>query len=462
MKKEKKRRGIRLLRKNRVITGLLLLMWIPWGVMSWPGTVLWDTGTGIAWFLNLNRSNVNNPWFQNLLAGVFYEIGNWFGFPTAGITLYCVLQAALEAWLLGKMITFLAERTGAGKGAYLLIPFFGLLPVFPIYVFTMAKDSNLAVAMLGTIYLLTRAAVEGEAFWAQKRNRVWMTILPAVLGLLRNYAGIIPLAIIIVLLLKARRKAGILPAALAALGLAAVTFFIPRLAGIPPSEVREEMSIPLQTTAVYVTEHTDEVTEEELLTIGKVVDPETFQEAYNRMIADPIKDKSHFTVETRNEFLRMWFGMFLKHPDTILSAWWASTDLYFAWEEGYPAKSPVTVGININRELKEKLGLTTSWTEGNAAMHGAYYDSLQIPVVRTLEQIGPYSWALLVMTLAALIFRRLRRWLPCCLLLMMVLTACVLSPVNGYYRYAYPMILSVPVVLTAMAGSLRERKRTKT
>ena len=66
------------------------------------------------------------------------------------------------------------------------------------------------------------------------------------------------------------------------------------------------------------------------------------------------------------------------------------------------------------------------------------------------------------MTLAALIFRKIRKFLPCCLMLMMILVACMLSPVNGYYRYAYPMILSTPVILTAITGSFcKERKTAK-
>ena len=43
-------------------------------------------------------------------------------------------------------------------------------------------------------------------------------------------------------------------------------------------------------------------------------------------------------------------------------------------------------------------------------------------------------------------------------LLMMVLIACLLSPVNGYFRYAYPLVLSTPVILTAVMMRLRSGK----
>ena len=41
----------------------------------------------------------------------------------------------------------------------------------------------------------------------------------------------------------------------------------------------------------------------------------------------------------------------------------------------------------------------------------------------------------------------------------MVLVACMLSPVNGYYRYAYPMILSVPVMFTGRLGCFMKEYR---
>ena len=77
-------------------------------------------------------------------------------------------------------------------------------------------------------------------------------------------------------------------------------------------------------------------------------------------------------------------------------------------------------------------------------------------VLRQLQLSGIYAWIAILMTVCALFVKRLRKFLPCCLLLMMVLGACVLSPVNGYFRYIYPLVLCTPVVLTGVLGSIKK------
>ena len=221
--------------KGRVIFGVLLALWIPWGILCFPGNLPWDAGLSIAWHLGIDRTNPNNPWFQNLLLGLFYRLGDGLGVPALGTYLYCWIQMVLEAWVLSKIIAYLSDRTGAGKRAYLLIALLAL-PVFPIYAFMMGKDSSYALAMLGMVFLLIRAATESKAFWKEKKNVLWLAVLPALMGLLRNYGGVIPLIVFIPLVLMKMKKAGILPAAGSALLLLILTVAVPKIAGIPDGE----------------------------------------------------------------------------------------------------------------------------------------------------------------------------------------------------------------------------------
>lgn len=442
--------------KQRVIFFALLILWAPWGILCFPGNLPWDAGTSIAWFLGIDRSEVNNPWFQNLLMGAFYKAGEGIGAPALGTYLYCWGQMLLEAWVLSRVIGWLAEHIGAGKWAYLLILFFAL-PVFPIYAFMMGKDSSYALAMLWMVFLLVRWAVEREAFEAKKGNIAWLTALPVILGLLRNLGGVIPLIVFAVLALMKLKKAGILPALLSALLLFVFTFAVPKLAGIPDGQIREQMSMPLQTVGYYVQEHPDEVTDEEKEIISKVVDYDVLAENYTPAIADPVKNRAEFTPETRTEFLRMWRGMLAKHPGTILEGWRRSTDLYFSFTQISTVKSHYFIGVSYDPVLQEQLGIR-NWEQGNYLAKGAYYVSMNIPELRTLQLPGLYSWITILMTLCALVFRRIRKFLPGCILLLMVLGACLLSPVNGYFRYAYPMILPLPIILTSMLGSIKKTR----
>ena len=444
------------IRKQWVLGGILLVLWIPWGILCFPGNLPWDAGLSIAWHLGIDRTNPNNPWFQNLLMGLVYRAGSAVGVPALGTYLYGWVQMVAEAWVIGKITAYLSDRCGAGKWAYALIALFAL-PVFPIYAFMMGKDSSYALVMLCMVYLLLRAGTEGESFWKEKKNVWLLAVLPALLGLLRNAGGIIPMAVVAVLALMKMKKKGILPAAAGVVLLIALTIGVPRIAGIPEGEMTEEMSMPLQTVAYYAQEHPEEITAEEKETIAQVVDPEVLKTEYTRYMADPVKSKATFTAETRGKFLGMWLGMLGKHPGTILEGWRRSTDLYFSLLDINPVKSHYFIGVCYDEALRETLGIR-NWEQGNYLAKGAYHVSMKIPVIRQLQLSGLYFWAAILLALGTLAIRRIRAYFPCCALLMMVLIACLLSPVNGYFRYAYPLVLSTPVILTAVMMRLRGGK----
>lgn len=435
---------------QKAIFTFLIIAWIPWAILCFPGNLPYDSGTAISWFMNIDRSNVNNPWFQNLLMGLFYRAGDLINLPDLGIYLYCWIQMLLEAWVLSRIIAFLTEKIHFKKAACILVPFYAFLPVFPIYAFSMGKDSNFAIAMLFTIDLLIRATNKSQEFWAKASNCWTLAMMPSVLGLLRNNAGWIPLGMIFFLIIKTKKLTGLLPAVSSLLAFVISTIFLPGVIGIPDGEIKEIMSIPLQCTAHYISVHTDEVTDEEWSTIDKVIDRQVLLD-YDPMIADPIKNESSFSLETRTEFLNMWWNMFKKHPGTILQGWWRSIDRYFSLTEISPIKKHFSISVNIVPELKEKLHLHY-WKIGNYLAREISRISVMIPVIRVVQKIGLYSWLSLIMILVSIIFRKLWKFIPCCGLLIMVLIACIFSPVNGYYRYAYSMILSVPVVLIAMLG----------
>lgn len=72
-----------------------------------------------------------------------------------------------------------------------------------------------------------------------------------------------------------------------------------------------------------------------------------------------------------------------------------------------------------------------------------------MPVIGLFQKIGLYIWVLLSI-MCYLISRKQYAMLIPLLPSFFVLVACCFSPVNGYYRYAFPMILTVPVACTGV------------
>ena len=84
----------------------IMLLWSPWMVLCFPGNMNADTGTSILFHLGLDRTNVNNPFFQNFIFGMTYRLGCLLGNIDIGFFLYVLCQSTLIAMLLGTSISF--------------------------------------------------------------------------------------------------------------------------------------------------------------------------------------------------------------------------------------------------------------------------------------------------------------------------------------------------------------------
>ncbi len=426
--------------------------WGPFVLMCWPGSMTYDSGIGICQFLQLVNVTPNNPFFQDLVMGIFYTVGKWLGGPGAGIAAYCLIQTALELLLLTAAVHDAAsDSQAAGWG---LLAVYCIVPVFPLFAFSMSKDASFALAVM-TYTLYSLRAIRDPAFWGKRRS-VWMLCLSIVaMSLLRNHAGWIPaIAFVLYAVTAVRDRKVIRASALVTAGVC-LTSFLPALIGLPAPETRENLSVPLQTLSVYVQKHPEDITEEDREIIARVIDPGALVEQYNPENADPLKNIAVFDGSTTGPFLGLWLRKCLKHPLTMLEAHFRSTDKYLVPTAVCTIKPHAPVGYDLSVFAQEHLGLQN--TNSNLPAVLSYVAGwLKTPVLELLVKIGLYTLLLVGMTAAALCLR-MPRYLFCLAPLLMILIGCLFSPVNGYYRYAYSMIASLPIVLTDLIRSVRGR-----
>lgn len=262
----------------------------------------WDSGTSIFWFLNLDRTNVNLPPFQNFLFGSFYLLGEKLGNPVMGIGLYCYIQMIIEAVLLAKIIAF-QYTTFTNK--WYLFPnlLYLVIPAFPIYAMTMGKDSNLAIAVLLFVYYSMQYAEDPKSFMSEIRKLIGLGVAIVLIALLRNGAGYVPAIAYVILTIKKGSRIGVIVSSFTLVIVIAIYQIIPALLGIPHVEIKESMSLPLQTVAYYVQQHEDEITEDQKATINEIIDFEKLRDNYDPDLADPIKDISHFTPSSAKKLI---------------------------------------------------------------------------------------------------------------------------------------------------------------
>ena len=432
---------------------LLLACWLPWYVCLYPGTVSNDSISQLKEIMGLVPMSNANPVFQTWLLGAFRQVGLWLGSADAGVALYCVTQAALMAWLLGAVLDGIRRSAAPRWLVWTSFFLYVLCPVFPVFAFCVGKDTNFAMAVLFLALMLKRITDEPGRRGAARY--VGLSAAAVLCALLRNpgvYLSLLTLGLLLCWALRRRCGAWRLPAVAAACVLcvwgALHLLMLPGLniAAMPESE---NYSLPLQQVARVAAGGA--LTEAQKEAVSGVLPVEELKGAYNGELSDPIKAlwREDATPEQKRAFWQAWPQIVLDNPMTCLSATFHNTYGYLY--PGYMStlKPTLLIGDQSTRTASVK-GLYDYTVNPLSEGLEAFTDRLaQNPLYRLAVSPGLYGWVALMS--AVWLLRGNRGRLLCAVPALFTLAGCLLSAVNGYFRYAMPLYLSAPLLLWLVA-----------
>ena len=432
---------------------LLLACWLPWYVCLYPGTVSNDSISQLKEIMGLVPMSNANPIFQTWLLGAFRQLGLWLGSADAGVALYCVTQAALMAWLLGAVLDGIRRSAAPRCLVWTSFFFYALCPVFPVFAFCVGKDTNFAMAVLFLALMLKRITDEPGRRGAARY--VGLSAAAVLCALLRNpgvYLSLLTLGLLLCWALRRRCGAWRLPAVAAACVLcvwgALHLLMLPGLniAAMPESE---NYSLPLQQVARVAAGGA--LTEAQKEAVSGVLPVEELKGAYNGELSDPVKAlwREDATPEQKRAFWQAWPQIVLDNPMTCLSATFHNTYGYLY--PGYMStlKPTLLIGDQSTRTASVK-GLYDYSVNPLSEGLEAFTDRLaQNPLYRLAVSPGLYGWVALMS--AVWLLRGNRGRLLCAVPALFTLAGCLLSAVNGYFRYAMPLYLSAPLLLWLVA-----------
>ena len=436
---------------------LLLLCWLPYLLAVWPGTVSNDSITQLAEIVGRKPLSNGNPIFQTGLVWLAASVGQGlFHTADAAVALYVCVQAVLMAWLFAYTLRRLTESRVPGWLLWLSTAFFALNPVFPVFAFCMGKDTTFAMAVLWFTLMVWRVT---ESKWPPFRTVVGLCLSAALVALLRN-AGIALVGITLLALLGwafahglRQWRAPLLALVTLIATVATLTLFVlPQLAAEPMPET-ENWSVPLQQVARVVA--SDTVTQEERAAIDAVMPIDEIQPAYNGELSDPVKAlwRDGVTAEQKAGFWTVWVKLGLKHPATYLSATFHNSYGYLL--PGYVSTTKPTFLLG---------------KEGHTSLVDGLFDFTVNPLAEPLKAIlrdgfayapfrlvtAPGLYGVLALFALAGVMACRKRALAISLLpALITLAGCLLSAVNGYYRYAMPLYFLAPVMLALVTQAAR-------
>lgn len=429
----------------------LLVTGLPWLIAFCPGTLQWDAHAQLWMAMDVIEQTSYHPVFiSNYMAGCVNLGRTLFHSDSVGLFLYTFPQFLVQSLTFSYVITVMGRLKSPMIFRWGALLLWGVFPYFQIWGFTMVKDTPYYIAFVLFVAVLTDILADR----AKGGHYILFAAAVGVMALARNDGRYVIAVSLLVLLLCYRRHWRMVAVGLCTCLLLLVVqeaVYMP-LHGIGKGPVGEMLSVPLQQTARYLQEHSDDVTEAEREVLQAGFDVELEALKYNPNISDSIK--SHFLKKPDRDYLKeyfkVWFAQFRRHPDTYVQAFLNKIYGYF-YVDCSKYKDDLTVTYIGNSEHWQDGYMDMEFTVKNGVLRDflrhVVYTVEGMPVLSLLYSSGIYTYILLGMMLFLLARKKGR---DVCVLVpaMSVLLICLLSPVNGYLRYMMPVMAAWPVGLS--------------
>lgn len=444
---------------------LVLLCWLPYLLICYPGSMATDGLRQLEQTFGTSPHTNHHPWFSTLLMTWIVERG---GSLERGVFLYVVFQSLVCAAAFGAMCGQIWVQSRSRLWTGLTLAFFALVPTWGAYAQMFIKDTlfygTFAAFFLCVVLFVQRKGRCGWPVWAG------MFFFGFVTSMLRNNGlyTVVPTVLLLTLAVRAkapgkadRQRTWLCRAAAA--GMAVVIFgscgfwnktLLPKW-GVAPGSVREMLSLPFQQTARYARDYGEELTQEDIAVLDRVLDYEVIAARYDPRVSDPVKNTYRGEDDDLKDYFKVWLKCGLRHPDAYMEATLNSMFGYFL-----PGYRYGNAGGNYFYMRESEQGINMPFAHPDQVRGLDYYTRLWCvtPGLMLLNVPGTFSWLLILCTAALL---RKRKWtdLLVTLPVWLSLGICCISPVNGLVRYMLPIMAVTPLMLFYVRGVLREPER---
>lgn len=235
------------------------------------------------------------------------------------------------------------------------------------------------------------------------------------------------------------------------------------------------LSTRFQQLASVAKYHSESFSVNELKLCDKIFGLEKIKNDFDPYCADPIKNhiREDNFKDLKNDFFKLWFKMYLKHPKTNIDAILNLSLSYFYpykiresmwigdyYEHMYEAKTDwftyKTYDNPSNLYLKEKYGYfdkgwkqNTDFKEINKLKKtttNIIYSIASYPVISSFLKARFATW-LLILSMGYSILKRNKKIFPLIYLCLSIVLTCIYSPIVNYYRYSYLIFITVPILI---------------
>lgn len=412
---------------------------------SYPGVLTTDSVSTIEQIACGQYDNVM-PYWHTVTVELFYRIGfAFFGEINGAIAFFHSVQILFLAACFGYALVTLYQA-GVPRGVIgICYGIYALLPYNIAYSATLWKDVPFAAAALLFVTGLYR--ILRKVGKSQMLNYVVFTLGAVGFSLWRTngwYAFLATTLVMLLLLRKHYKKLLVIMCAVLVFCWVLINPVLDVL-GVSGTDFMEALAVPFQ-QITRVVANDRELTEDEEALLSEAFWLNRMKELYNPKTVDPIKfetfrhDNREYVEAHLGDYVKLYLKLGLRYPGDYLKAWIEETKGY--WNGGYSFWI-YTKGVDSN-----DLGIT--WTGGDNGISRAFaalFRYLEKPaILQPLYSIGLQVWIVIACCLINVLKKR-EEFLLTIPLLVLIIGLWLGSPVYAEFRYAYPVFLTVPVIL---------------
>lgn len=448
---------------------IILVAWLPYIISFYPSIMSSDPANQIKQYfgmdtrfstgVNLINENIkitnHHPVFHSFILGGFTKIGDTFGNINFGLFLFSCFQIFVLVSALTYSLIYLKKLKTPFIYRFILLLMYSLIPVFPLYAMSPVKDTLFGALLIFFVIELHKLITNTYT----KKDYFILGLLMLIMMLIRNNGIYILLFTIIaaIIILKEKRLALLVTILCTLFVYVAHNKVLLPIMEITPGSIREVLSVPFQQTARYVKYHSEELNEEEIEIIDKILNYETLGTRYKANLADYVKDEFNkdTTTEDLVEYLKVWLVHLFKYPMTYINATVNTTYGYF-----YPNTSNWYIYHNYDKKL-ENMGFDYHFIKGLSIPRnilgnfGVIYP--YIPILGAQVNIGFNVWTYIFL-LTYLIVEHKKKFILLLMPAFVLLLTCVVGPVNTYFRYMVPIVFSLPLIIGLIYHEIHEKK----
>ena len=412
---------------------------------AYPGILTTDSVTTIRQLMGDEAYNNTMPFWHTLTVQPFVKLGlALFGNWNAAVACFHVVQILFMTGCFAYVMMTLYQ---IGMPVWFLAAVYGIYAVQPhniVYSATLWKDIPFAGATALFITSLCRLLKH----IGNKKGNYAVFLLGALgFSLWRTngwYAFLVTVVVMFFLLRKENKRLLMLMTAILVFCWILLNPVLTIL-GVGETNLVEAFAIPMQQVARVIAEGR-ELTSEEAWLLGEIFWLDKIPQLYDPLTVDPIKfetfryDQVAHIRANAGEYLNLYLSLGLKYPGDYLKAWIEETKGY--WNGGY------FFWIYALQMGSNPYGIETA-AEPNliGRLFAAAFRYLEKPAfLQPLTSIGLHVWALVSCTVIN-ILKKKKEFLLSVPLLVLIAGLWIGTPVYSEFRYAYPMFVSLPLIL---------------